>query len=316
MKKIFKMKGLVTITERASKVLSQWWAAQPPNLRGAAWQVLSNLCFALMAVGIKIAGETIESFEIVFFRCLFGLILTLPFILGQGRGAFRIHRPELHLLRALTGIAALSCGVYAITHLPLAQALTLGFTKTFFILPLAVLVLGETVPRWRWAATALGFVGVLIILRPDAAGAVDPAALVALLGAALVAGVVILLRILARSERIPTILFYNGVLTTLVSAVPAYLVWRMPDGETLILLFGIAVCGVSGQATNIRSYRDGEAAAMAPFGYLRLILAGFLGFVLFGEIPDSWTWAGAAVIVASTLYIALREARSGRKTQL
>ncbi len=309
------MNGLNPFPQRTSEALSGWWAAQPANLRGAAWQVLSNLCFALMAVGIKVAGDNIESFEIVFFRCLFGLLLTLPFLLKAGRGAFRMHRPELHLLRALTGIGALSCGVYAITHLPLAEALTLGFTKTFFILPLAILVLGETVPRWRWAVTALGFVGVLIILRPDADG-VDPAALIALLGAALVAGVVILLRILARSERIPTILFYNGILTTVVSALPAYLVWRMPDGETLILLFAIAVCGVCGQASNIHSYRDGEAAALAPFGYLRLIIAGFLGFILFGEIPDSWTWAGALVIVASTLYIALREARSGRKPQL
>ncbi|MBL6935005.1 MAG: DMT family transporter [Alphaproteobacteria bacterium] len=294
-----------------ARLMRHWearWESLPDNLRGAVWQVLSNLAFTMMAVMVKTVGQSMDSFEIAFFRCLFGLLLTLPFLMRAGRASFVTSRIGAHFSRAALGVAAMFCGFYALTHLPLAEATTISFTKTLFTIPLAVLVFGEAI-RWRrWTATLVGLGGVVVILRPQG-GEFDPAMLVALLAAALVAVVIMTIKSLAHSERASTILFYYGVFSTGVSLVPALLVWRTPVLEEYVALAGIAVLGVAGQFCNIRSYRLGEATAMAPFGYLRLIFAGFFGYILFAEVPDLWTWVGAAIIVSSTLYIAIQEAR-------
>ncbi len=284
------------------------WNGLADNLRGAVWQVLSNLAFTVMAVTVKTVGETMDSFEIAFFRCFFGLLLTLPFLMRAGRASFATSRIGAHFSRAALGVAGMFCGFYALTHLPLAEATTISFTKTLFTIPLAVLVFGEAVHWRRWSATVVGLGGVAVILQPQG-GEFDPAMLVALLSAALVAVVIMTIKSLAQSERASTILFYYGIFSTGVSLVPALLVWRTPILEEYVLLAVIAVLGVSGQFFNIRSYRIGEATAMAPFGYLRLIFAAFFGYVLFAEVPDFWTWVGAAIIVGSNLYITIQEAR-------
>lgn len=284
------------------------WNGLPDNLRGAVWQVLSNLAFAVMAVAVKTVGQTIDSFEIAFFRCFFGLIFTLPFLFRAGRVRFATTRMGAHFSRAALGVAAMFCGFYALTHLPLAEATTISFTKTLFTIPLAVLVFGEAVHWRRWSATAAGLGGVVLILRPQG-GEFDQALMVALLAAALVAAVIVTIKSLARTEQAATILFYYGVFSTGISLVPALWDWRIPNPEECVLLAGVAILGVSGQFCNIRSYRLGEATAMAPFGYLRLIFAGFFGYILFAERPDLWMWIGAGIIIASTLYIAIQEAR-------
>ena len=284
------------------------WNGLPDNLRGAVWQVLSNLAFAVMAVAVKTVGQTIDSFEIAFFRCFFGLIFTLPFLFRAGRVRFATTRMGAHFSRAALGVAAMFCGFYALTHLPLAEATTISFTKTLFTIPLAVLVFGEAVHWRRWSATAAGLGGVVLILRPQG-GEFDQALMVALLAAALVAAVIVTIKSLARTEQAATILFYYGVFSTGISLVPALWDWRIPNPEECVLLAGVAILGVSGQFCNIRSYRLGEATAMAPFGYLRLIFAGFFGYILFAERPDLWVWIGAGIIIASTLYIAMQEAR-------
>ena len=284
------------------------WNGLPDNLRGAVWQVLSNLAFAVMAVAVKTVGQTIDSFEIAFFRCFFGLIFTLPFLFRAGRARFATTRMGAHFSRAALGVAAMFCGFYALTHLPLAEATTISFTKTLFTIPLAVLVFGEVVHWRRWGATAAGLGGVVLILRPQG-GEFDQALMAALLAAALVAVIIVTIKSLARTEQAATILFYYGVFSTCISLVPALWDWRIPNPEECVLLAGVAILGVSGQFCNIRSYRLGEATAMAPFGYLRLIFAGFFGYILFAERPDLWMWIGAGIIIASTLYIAIQEAR-------
>ncbi len=288
------------------------WERLPGNVQGAAWITASALTFTLMATTIKALGPHMTSFEIAFFRSLFGLCITLPFCLRAGIPGFATRRPALHLGRAAAGVSAMLCGYYGYIHLPLADAVAISFTKTLFMIVLAVLFLGESVHRRRWSATAVGFVGVLIMLRPGG-GAPVVATLAALAGAASVSAGIVFVKKLSGTERPATILFYYGVIATLATLPPALLVWTPPDSQQLALLALLALLAVSGQFCAIRGYRVGEATALVPFGYSRLIFAAVIGFLLFAEVPDLWALAGAAVIALSTLYIGLREAIRGKR---
>ncbi len=305
------------MTARASPravadALARRWERLPGNVRGAAWITLSALAFTLMATTIKALGPAIGNFEIAFFRSLFGLCLMLPFCLRAGAARLATKRVGLHLGRAAAGVAAMLCGYYGYIHLPLADATAISFTKTLFMIVLAVLFLGETVQRRRWAATAAGFLGVLIMLRPGGEGPVF-ATLVALMGAAAVSVGIVFVKKLSETETPVTILSYYGVLSTLATLPLALAAWTAPTSKQLALMALVAVLAVLGQFCAIRGYRSGEATALVPFGYSRLIFAAVVGFVLFREVPNLWSLAGATVIALSTLYIALREARRGRR---
>ena len=136
------------------------WHAIPVNLRGAIWITLAAVAFTMMAAVIKTLGSRLDSFEIAFFRCVFALAVTFPFALHAGPAALRTKRAGLHITRAATGMLAMFCGYYSITKLPLADATTIGFTRALFMIPLAVLFLGEKVHAARWIATIMGFAGV------------------------------------------------------------------------------------------------------------------------------------------------------------
>lgn len=284
------------------------WMRLSPNVRGAIWILLAALLFSSMGALVKTLGARLDSFEIAFFRCLFGLFAVLPFLGREGLAGVKTKRLSGHLLRAVLGVGAMFCGFYAVTHLPLANAAAISFTKPLFMILLAVLLLHETVRMRRWIATAIGFGGVLLMVRPGPEG-FEFAALVALSGALLVSAVQILVKSLAVTERPVTILVWFGVFSTLAALGPAIIVWKTPTLVELGMLVAVGALGASGQSLTIRGLRVAEAAAIAPFDYARLLFAAGYGFLLFGEVPTVWTVAGALVIVSSTLYIARREAQ-------
>ncbi|MGH6954963.1 MAG: DMT family transporter [Alphaproteobacteria bacterium] len=284
------------------------WARLPGTSRGALWILMSASAVSSQGALVKYLGGSLDSFEIVFLRCLFGLVLVAPFAAPHGLGVFLTGRPALHVLRSLAGMASMTCGFYAVTRLPLADVTALTFTAPLFMIPLAVMVLGERV-RWRrWTAALAGFSGVLIMARPS--GSLHPAVLVALLGALFSASVYVLIKQMAATERAITMVVYFCLIGSAVSAVPAALVWRTPGPIEVVALFGVAALGAIAQVFSIRGWRTGEATALAPFEYSRLLFAGIFGYLFFTEVPDGFTVLGAGVIVASTLYIARREARA------
>ncbi|MDP6872152.1 MAG: DMT family transporter [Alphaproteobacteria bacterium] len=285
----------------------------PGNARGALWIVLGCIMFSSMTTVVKLLGGTFDSFQLAFFRALFGLIAVAPFFFRFGLGVVRTRRLGLQLMRAVCGSCAMLCGFYAITHLPLADAVSISYARALFLIPLAVLFLGEVVRMRRWSATAIGFVGVIIMLRPG--GEIEPATLVAVLGAFLVAVVTVMIKKLSTTESPESMLFYFGAVSSLVALGPALMVWRAPTFAELSFLMAIGALGAAGQYCMIRAYRIGEATALLPFDYTRLLFAGAIGFLLFAEIPDNWTVTGALIVVAATLYIGIREARLGRKPE-
>jgi drug/metabolite transporter (DMT)-like permease len=270
--------------------------------------VIAASAFACNAALIKwLTATGVEPLQTAFVRAVVGLVIILPFIWPDGIAAMKTRHPGIHLLRGLFGAGAMLSGYVAISLLPLAEMTALTFTQPLFTLLLAVAVLGEQV-RWRrWSATAVGFLGVLVMVRPGAE-AFQPAALLALGSALGIASAVILVKRLPPGERHSTMLFYFGMIATLFTAGPAIAVWQPLTLQQLALMIVIGMVGMASQATIIRAYRAGQAAYVAPFDYSKLILATLLGFFIFGEVPGIWTVLGAGIIVASTLYISRREA--------
>ncbi len=287
------------------------WLSIPAIWRGALWMLLAGFLFSTMGVLVKLLGNRLDSFQVAFFRAAFGLVTVLPFALFAGWSVLRTRRPWLHGLRGLLGAGGMTCGFYSLTHLPLAEATAYSFTKPLFLVLLAALFLGEKIRARRISATLIGFAGVLIMLRPGAS--VELAALVALVGAALVSAIVVAVKLLLRTDRPVTVMFWFGVLSTLLTLLPAWYVWIPPTPWELLLLISTGALGASAQGAMVRSYLVAEATAIAPFGYLQLVFAGFFGYLIFAEIPSFWTLLGAGIIIASTLYIAHREARLQRR---
>ncbi len=282
-----------------------------PNVRGAFWVLAAALIFTIMGTLVKFLGGHFDSFQLAFFRALFGLLALLPFLARTGISSIKTNRLGLHLSRGLIGSAGMLCGFYALTHLSYADAVSFSYARSLFLIPLAVVFLGEVVRRRRWTATLVGFCGVLVMLRPG--GEFDLAMVAAIAGAFFVALVTILIKKLSETEKPEVILFYFGIVSTSVSFVPALMVWRMPSLWEFALLMAVGAIAASGQYCMIRGYRIGETTAITPFDYTRLLFASLIGIFIFAEPLEIWTIVGALIIVASTLYIALREANLGKK---
>ncbi len=299
--------SLRRFAETAAGPWLEFWTRQSPNIRGTIWLIFAALLFSVMMTLVKVLGSTFDSYQIAFFRVFPGMILTLPFLLRAGPRSFMTQRPWLHGVRVIAGGSGLAANFFAIVHLPLADATAISFSRGLFIVPLAILMLREVVGPRRILATLVGFVGVIVILRPT--GAVEPAAWVALYGAVAVSVAIICVRILTRTDSSATLLFYSSVFQTLFLAVPAFSGWVQPTWEQLGLLLLMGVVGVAAQGCFLRAYSIGETTALAPIDYTRLLFAAMAGYLVFGDVPDEWTVAGAAIIIGSTLYITQREAR-------
>ncbi|MCZ6523594.1 MAG: DMT family transporter [Alphaproteobacteria bacterium] len=293
-------------------VIAQRWAGLGGNVRGAVWILLAAFLMSAQSTLIKSLGTTMDSLEIVFFRGLFGVALILPFLTPIGWIHLSTRRPKLHLARAIAGVIAMGCGFYAFTKLSLADATAIAFTMPLFMIVLAVTALAEVVGWRRWTATLIGFAGVLVVVRPGMAG-FQAASLIALVGSFSHAVVGVLLKKLASTETMASIMFYFSVTGTVVFLVPALLVWTTPSWSELGFLAVMSALGMSSQAAFFQACRVGEMTAVTPFDYSRLIFAVAFGYLLFDELPDAWTAGGAAIIVASTLFIARREARLARR---
>jgi len=283
------------------------WEALPLSVRAVLLMVTGCLLFSIMGALVKLLGQRLDSFQIAFLRCFFGFIAILPFVLlKKGRRAFRTTHFYGHFLRAAIGVAAIIAGFYATTRLPLTDSTAISFTAPLFMILTAIFLLGEKV-RWRRGlATVAGFIGVLVMVRPDS-GTLDVAAMVGLFAAFLAALSTTLIKRLSTTEAALTILVYFGLFSSILTAIPAYFVWHPLTGDDFAQLALVGALGAVGQFCQVRAYATGEPMAVAPIDYSRLVFAGIMGFLLFAELPDRYTLVGAAIIVGSTLYIAYRE---------
>ena len=269
-----------------------------------------GLFATVMVTGIKFVGQRLPVLEILFFRQMFVFILLTPILTKQFPGAFRTQRLKLHLSRCAISIVAMTTGFTAIVHLPLAEATAISFSRAMFATLLAIIVLKEVVGIRRWSATIIGFIGVLVIVRPSPEG-VNEYAVMALFSAALVACNLIMTKSLTTTERPSTIMAYHAGVLTVAYAVPCWWLWIEPTWTEMGLIVGIALLMSMVQYCMIRGYKEAEASAAQPLEYVRLIYAAGIGFIIFAEVPVIWTWAGATLIIGSSIYTMRRNAMKG-----
>lgn len=279
------------------------------NLRGGALMAAAAIIFAAEALAIRLMTERGIPVEVqVFFRSLGQLFWVAPLIAATGLAVFRTSRPGLHVVRGLSSL--LTWGFYYASFGPLdlATATVLSFTNVMFTTLLAGPVLGERVDRWRWAGTIAGFIGVAVMLRPGTTVSTLGVAL-AIASAITWCGITLSSRVLAQVDRNTTIMAWVGLVTTAGSLPFAVMAWVPLGFVDLLILLSVAAFapGIIWLITS--AYRHGEASAIAPFQYLRLIVVAGFGWAIFSEVPDGWTWLGAAVILAGAVIITVAEAR-------
>jgi drug/metabolite transporter (DMT)-like permease len=279
--------------------------------RGIVLMLVSVLLFACMDAVVKWLGATYPTMQIVFFRSLFAFLPLSFFIFrGIGLSALRTRRPLQHAVRSLVGLMAMTSFFYAYSQMPLANAVAIGFAAPMFMTALSVPLLGEKVGPRRWIAVLVGFAGVLVIVRPDA-GVFHAAAPVALAGTVFYALAMIFVRRLGRTETSTAIVFYFTLSATLVSGLFMPFVWVAPDAQGWILLILVGLIGGLAQMAMTNAVRLADISVVAPFDYTGLLWTALLGFLIWSEVPSLHVWLGAAIVVASGIFILYREARLG-----
>lgn len=262
---------------------------------GAAFAIAAAFMFAAMGAAIKTASAHLPTEMVVFFRNFFGLLALLPWLLRGGVRALATRRFGSHLTRSLAGLAAMYCFFYAIAKLHLAEAVLLNFTAPLFTPFIALLWLHERVERNVWWAIAVGFVGVALILKPGM-DIFSPAALIGLASGALAAFAVVNIRRMSETEPTTRIVFYFSTISVAVSALPLLWRWQTPDAEALGLMVVAGIFATSGQLLLTRGYALAPAALVGPFTYSSVVFAALFGWLLWGEMPDALSLAGAVLV--------------------
>ncbi len=280
--------------------------------RAALLMLASTMAFGLMAIAIRYATRYVPTQEVAFFRNAFGLLALLPMLLRPGRAPLKTQQLPRYFVRSAIGLGSMLCAFWALGHLPLAQAVSLSYSTPLFVTIAAVLWLGETVRVRRWAAVVVGFIGVLVIVRPGTAG-FSAGSLIAVAAALLSSLVAIQIKQLTRVDSADTVVLYTYVFWVPLSLVPAVFVWVWPTGLAWVWLVATGVMGTVGQLLWTRALRLGEVSALTPISFLQLPLVTLGGWLLFDESVDRWTLIGAGIILAANAYIAHREAVLARR---
>ncbi len=276
--------------------------------RGALWMTTAVVLFSMMTILIRMVGDDIPPYEIIFVRGMVSMAILVPWLMRVGMVGLRTSRKGLLFSRgALTSIG-LILWIYALTRMPLAEVVALHFTLPLFGVILAVIFLREQVDAHRWGAIALGFLGTAVILRPGVA-AIDPVAFLVLASALAYAGTGVVTKILVKTESSAAIVFYVSLFTALAFAIPCAIHWVAPSPEQWAMLLAIALLNVLGQSCLNRSLTAADASFVLPFDFLRLPFAAAAGVWLFSESPDIWTFIGAGIIFGATYYPTWRERR-------
>jgi len=275
--------------------------------RGIALILASTVFLGASDVTAKYLSATLPSIEIAWIRfTVFALVMVPAMLPASPLYALRTERRGLQLMR---GVALLGSSLFFITglsFLPIAEASATGFVAPLFVTALSIFFLGERVGVRRWLATAVGLIGVLIILRPGS-GAFHPAAFFPIVSALAWACTLIMTRMMSGKDRAITTMTYSSIAGVCILSMLVPFVWVAPSWHDILFGIFIGIASTAGQWIVVLAFRYADASVLAPFSYTQLLWVSLLGFAIFGEIPDIWTVTGAVFIVASGLYTAHRE---------
>jgi drug/metabolite transporter (DMT)-like permease len=275
--------------------------------RAVAYTCVSVVLGSLLNVGVKWLSDTYPAVELTFFRCMSGFVPVMFVVRGAGGvTTLRTRRPGRHLLRAAFWCGAFILSFLSLQFLPLAEAVSLSFLAPIFMTALSVPMLGERVGIHRWSAVIVGFVGVLFMTRPN--GQFLQLGTLFGIGAALCSAFGALsVRQLTHTETPASITCYMHVFAALMLAVALPFAWVAPTWQAALGMFAIGLLGGTGQYLSTQSLSCAPAAAIAPFNYTQIVWAVILGFFIWGDLPDLSLVIGVALVIASGLYICVRE---------
>lgn len=281
------------------------------NLRAIAAMIAACAMFAWMDATLKLLAGHYPPLQVTALRGLCALPLVALYLVWRGevRAVFaRRLRWRLHILRGAFTVAMLALFTFGLKTLDLAEAYTLSFIAPLIITVLSVPMLGERVPPRHWAAIAVGFVGVVVALRPDEGAFLQLGALAVLAAAAMYAVSNVLGRIISRTEPSATLVFWTTTSLTLGGTALSAGAWVPVDVAHAPMLAGLAVSGFLAQLAITEAFRHGQASAVAPFEYTALAWAVAVDWLLWRAVPEAHTLAGGAIIIASGIYLIRREA--------
>lgn len=270
--------------------------------------LLSVALFSCMDAGLKYLSQSYGAFQVGFLRGVASLPLVVIWVIATKAGGSLLKvRWSLHVLRGVLTILMMGSFIYALRSLPITTAYTLFFVAPLMITAMSVPLLGEQVGPRRWAAIVIGLVGVIIALRPSSEGMISMAGLAVMLAAFCYSFSAITVRWLARTDSDQAMVFWLIVFLTIGAGALAIPSWKPVQSEHYPVIAAIAVMSTLGQIAITTAFRHGSASTLAPFEYTALIWGVLFDITIWGVLPDRMTWVGAAVIVASGLYIVHRE---------
>ncbi len=273
---------------------------------GVFWFIASLFISSLNDVLTKYLGSSINPYEVVFFRYLFGTLTLLPFMMYYGKRTFVTSRPMVHVLRGCLLFGGIALWCHALNVVTVTAATVINFTIPLFVLIFARIFLGENVTLTRWVATIIGLIGIIVVINPISDDFnVMSASLV--FGSIMFAGLDVINKKYVIKESMFSMLFYSNIVTLALSSVPAFYNWSFPSTQDLLLLL------VLGGGANLilyfllKSFALIDASAVAPYRYVELLISASLAYFIFNEVPTAHTLIGAVIIIPSTLFVIYNE---------
>lgn len=283
-------------------------------LKSMGLMLIATLCFSCMHATVAKLTQELHPFQVAFFRNIFGLLALLPLLMRTRFTALRTKKIGLHALRGVANGCSMLLFFTSLSLIPLAEVTALSYAAPLFVTIGAVLVLGERIRARRIAALIVGFIGMLIILRPGFAE-IGLGQILILSSTVLWAVSMIDIKILARTDSSLTISTYMLFFAIPISLAVSIPVWQTPDAWQFALLLLLGLLGSAGQVLFTEAFRHADTGVIMPLEFTKLIFAAILGFLIFGQMPDIFTWLGGAVIFASTCYIAYREHKLSKTSE-
>ena len=269
--------------------------------------LVGTLGAAFMATGVKYLSKDLNPFTICFFRCLVGLIIILPFVAQNKFKALKSKNIKLQFIRSFINVISMITWFTAIGIMHLEKATALGFTTPLFTTILAVIILGEVIRKHRIAALFLGFLGVLIIIRPGYLP-LDFGTLLMLTASFSFSIVLIMVKKLSDIDSSLTIIFYHLLFMTPLTFIVAIFFWEGINFSQFLIFILMASAGLISHWCLAQAFKLSDTTFIMPLQFTKLIWASIIGFYIFSELPNIWTWFGGIIIFVSVIYITYREA--------
>lgn len=292
-----------------------FWRGLSPNLKGAVWMLGSAVTFTAYLATAKVLSARYDPGLIAFWRTALATLLALPWMLGAGASFWRLSRPWMVIARSAAGSLGFLLSLIAVAGLPISQMNALSFARPLFIVILAVIWLREAVGPRRWTATAIGFVGVLILVAPPDGdwGGLNLASLAALAAAAAFAVSIVLVKSLTRDHSEVQLIVWANLISMLFTVPFALMHWQLPQGAgDWVLMLAMGLSGLAAQSCYVRGLAVGEASFVSAMDYLRLPMTALVDWIVFRSVPGPGLWLGAGLIIGSSLYIVWREQKLAR----